>query len=159
VINFSNGKFVTGYPVQLGTFAGVTPTATFTGNQWGVGNGSSYMTWSAVLAAVGNPTAVTSAFIVADSGFAGEFDTVISNGEYNGQPLSCAAASSSPSPSASASPTPSPSHSPFPVGGVQTGGGKPGTSLWLPFGAGLAGLAVLSLAAAMITRRRQRQRS
>jgi hypothetical protein len=162
VINFSNGKFTTGYPVQLGVFAGVTPTVTFTGNQWGVGNGSSYMTWANVLTALGvtSTTTVTGASIVADGGWASQTTAVITNGQYNGQPLSCATVSPTPTPtptSASPTATPSPSHSSFPVGGVKTGGGQSGTSLWLPLGAVLAALGAVALAGGAVARLRRQQ--
>jgi hypothetical protein len=153
VIEFSNGNFITGYPVQIGTFAGVTPTATFTGNQWGVGNGSSYTTYSSALsgADVTGSVTVKDAFVIADGDQAAGTQDVLTNAQYNGQPLSCAAVAPTPSPSASKSTSPT-----VPTGGVQTGGGKPVTSPWLPFGAGVAVFGGLALTGGVVALRRQR---
>jgi hypothetical protein len=58
---------------------------------------------------------------------------------------------------ATPTPTPTPSQSQsYPVGGVETGGGKPVSSPWLPFGVGLAVLGGLALAGGVVALRRQR---
>jgi hypothetical protein len=155
VIEFSNGNFITGYPVQMGTFAGVTPTAAFTGNQWGVGNGSSYTTYADALAGadVTGSVTVSDAFIIADGDQASGTQDVITDAQYDGLALSCQTVTATPTPTPSSSKSSSPT---VPSGGVQTGGGKPIGSPWLPFALGLAIFGLLALTGGAVALRRQR---
>jgi hypothetical protein len=59
--------------------------------------------------------------------------------------------------SVTATPTPTPSASQsYPVGGVETGGGTPVSSPWLPLGLGVAVFGGLAMAGSLIALRRQR---
>jgi hypothetical protein len=92
VVTLSDGYYLFGYPVQLGTGA----AADFTGNQWQVNGpsttacGASYTTYAKALACADPSGAgtVKQAYIVADGDQkAGVVDT-LTNVQYNGQTLS-----------------------------------------------------------------------
>jgi hypothetical protein len=136
VIILSNGKNL------MNNQASSTMPASPGAADWQVNLNNVNLTYAnAVAAAVGTATGVTvkDAFIVADGDQASGTDNHITDATYNGQSLTCAAAAPSPAPT----PSSSPSSGHFPKGGVQTGGGKPVTSPWVPFGIVLAGIATL----------------
>jgi hypothetical protein len=154
VIELANGHSLWGYP----------PNAGLNGSDfaWAVDNGNTYTSYaSAYAAADGSSTTVTDAFIVADGDQTAGTSDDLSSVQYDGQTVGCREATPTPTATrTSASPTPTPTPfssrtSAFPVGGVETGGGKPATSPWLPFGLGAVGLALLTVAGAVVMRRRQ----
>jgi len=146
VIELSNGNSLWGYP----------PNAGLNGSDfaWAVNNGNTYTSFATAYTAADAGAAgvtISDAFIVEDGDQPSTTDT-ISGATFDGQPLSCAAAPTpTPTPSSSTSP-----HTAYPTGGVQTGGGKPVSSPWLPFGLGLALFGGLALTGGAVALRRQR---
>jgi hypothetical protein len=139
VIELNNGNSLWGYPPNSGLNG--------TDFAWAVNNGNTYTSYAAAYAtADASSTTIKDAFIVADGDQPSTTDT-ISDATFNGQPLSCVTVSTSPSPTPSSSKSPTTT---VPVGGVQTGGGQPATSPWLPFGIvlGVIGLFVGGIAVA-----------
>jgi hypothetical protein len=143
VIELNNGHSLWGYP----------PNSGLNGSDfaWAVDNGNTYTSYATAYAnASAGSTTIKDAFIVEDGDQVSTTDT-ISGATFNGQPLSCM----QPAPTPTPTPSSSPSHAPYPTGGVQTGGGKPVTSLLLPVGVSVAGLGLLALAGGAVARRRQ----
>lgn len=132
VIELNNSHSLWGYPPNSGLNG--------TDFAWAVDNGNTYTSYATAYATAGAATStIKDAFIVEDGDQPSTTDT-ISGATFNGQPLSCVTVSTSPSPTPSASS----SKPTIPVGGVQTGGGKPATSLWLPFGLALGVVGLFS---------------
>lgn len=92
VVSLSDGYYLFGYPVQLGTGA----TADFTGNQWQVNGpsttacGASYTTYAKALACAdpGSIATVKQAYIVADGDQAAKTVDTLTNVQYDGRTLS-----------------------------------------------------------------------
>lgn len=153
VIELNNGHSLWGYP-GLDLSGQTAPDAN--GMAWAVDNGNTYTDWATAYAgASGATTTIKDAFIVADGDQLSTTDT-ISGATFNGQPLSCEAPAPAPSTTPTPTPSPSSSHAGFPTGGVQTGGGKPATSPWLPFGIAVTVAGLLALAGGVLALRRQR---
>lgn len=139
VIELNNGHSLWGYPPNAGLNG--------TDFAWAVDNGNTYTSYATAYAnADAGSTTIKDAVIVEDGDQPSTTDT-ITDATFNGQPLSCVTASTSPSPTPSSSKSTTPT---VPVGGVQTGGGQPTRSPWLPFGIvlGVVGLFVGGIAVA-----------